>query len=78
MMSFAAAIVPGGNDVMLLYGVPSAAPHAIAAYVAMMAVLYGVFRIQKLLDDASEPHGRKQDESQNPPLVMGSHGEPAP
>lgn len=78
MMSFAAAIVPGGNDVMLLYGVPSAAPHAIAAYVAMMAVLYGVFRIRKLLGNASDPSRRKHDESQNPPLFMGSHGEPAP
>lgn len=43
MMSFAAAIIPGGNDVLLLYGLPSLAPHALAAYAAMMAMLIALF-----------------------------------
>lgn len=47
MMSLAAANVPGGNDVLLLYGIPSVAPHAIAAYGAMMVVLLVIFRIKE-------------------------------
>lgn len=47
VMGFAAAIVPGGNDVMLIYGLPSAAPHAIAAYLSMMASLFAVLAITK-------------------------------
>ena len=48
-MGFGAAIIPGGNDVMLLYGVPSAAGHAIAAYAAMMAALCALFAIKARL-----------------------------
>lgn len=39
LMGFGAALVPGGNDVLLLHGIPSLSPHAVPAYVAM---LFGV------------------------------------
>ncbi|MEM6357836.1 MAG: YeeE/YedE thiosulfate transporter family protein [Pseudomonadota bacterium] len=39
LMGAAAAIVPGGNGMLLTYGLPSLAPHAIAAYGAMTMVL---------------------------------------
>lgn len=48
LMSFAAAIIPGGNDVLLLHGLPSLAPHAIAAYAAMMGTLIGLFYVRRL------------------------------
>jgi hypothetical protein len=35
LMGSGAAIVPGGNDALLLYGIPSLSPHAIPAYLAM-------------------------------------------
>ena len=47
MMSLAATLIPGGNDVMLLYGVPSLAPHALVAYAAMTVTLLGFFYIQR-------------------------------
>jgi hypothetical protein len=39
VMGIGAVLVPGGNDVMLLVGVPLLLPNLIAAYVAMSAVL---------------------------------------
>lgn len=38
-MGVAAAAIPGGNASMLVFAVPSFAPHAIAAYAAMTAAL---------------------------------------
>lgn len=35
-MGFGSALVPGGNDVLLLHGIPSLSPHALPAYVAML------------------------------------------
>lgn len=35
LMGTGAAIVPGGNDALILYGIPSLSPHALPAYVAM-------------------------------------------
>ena len=35
LMGAGAAIVPGGNDALVLYGIPSLSPHAIPAYLAM-------------------------------------------
>lgn len=75
MMSFAAAIIPGGNDVMLLYGVPSAAPHAIAAYITMMAVLYGIFRIQRVWRSSLVTQSKNRNDPPNPPLALVPHGE---
>lgn len=39
IMGASAAIIPGGNGTLLIHGLPSLAPHAIAAYAAMTAVL---------------------------------------
>ncbi len=47
LMGASATIIPGGNDVMLLYGVPSLALHAIAAYLSMTVTLITIFSIRK-------------------------------
>ena len=48
LMGFGAALVPGGNDALLLYGIPWLSPHAIPAYLAMLlgiAVALGLMRL---------------------------------
>jgi len=30
------AVIPGGNDALVLYGIPSLSPHAIPSYLAMI------------------------------------------
>lgn len=40
LMGLGALLVPGGNDSLVLYGIPSLSPHAAPAYAAMLA---GVF-----------------------------------
>jgi len=47
MMGFAWALIPGGNDAMVLYLVPSLALHGIIAYVAMLATLIGVESLKR-------------------------------
>ncbi|AEI92820.1 YeeE/YedE thiosulfate transporter family protein [Roseobacter litoralis] len=39
IMGASAAVIPGGNGTMLIHGLPSLAPHAIAAYAAMTLTL---------------------------------------
>lgn len=46
LMSFSAMVIPGGNDVLLLYGIPSLAPHAFIAYSIMLLVLALLFKIR--------------------------------
>ena len=46
LMSFSAIIIPGGNDALLLYGIPSLAPHAFIAYFVMLLVLVVLFKIR--------------------------------
>lgn len=75
MMGIAAAIVPGGNDVMLLYGVPSAAPHAIAAYITMMVVLYGVFRMKGIRSNAAAARTGNSRRSRGKPVAKRAPGE---
>jgi uncharacterized membrane protein YedE/YeeE len=36
-MGFGAALVPGGNDVLILHAIPTLSPHALPAYLAMLA-----------------------------------------
>lgn len=36
LMGLGAALAPGGNDALILYGIPSLSPHAIPAYAAMV------------------------------------------
>lgn len=37
MMGFGTALLPGGNDALVLYGIPGLSPHAIPAYLALVA-----------------------------------------
>jgi uncharacterized protein len=36
LMGLGAALVPGGNDALVLYGIPSLSPHAVPSYLAMI------------------------------------------
>lgn len=45
LMSFSAAIIPGGNETLLLHGIPSLAPHALIAYAAILAALIVLFKL---------------------------------
>jgi hypothetical protein len=42
IMGAGAVLVPGGNDAMLLVGVPLALPNLVAAYAMMTVVLIGL------------------------------------
>lgn len=37
LMGFGTALLPGGNDALILYGIPSLSPHAVPAYLALVA-----------------------------------------
>ena len=56
IMGVGAVVVPGGNDAMLLVGVPLALPNLVTAYIAMTVVLVGLvaFRVRS---------GRRRDDS---------------
>jgi hypothetical protein len=45
IMGSSAALVPGGNDVMLLHALPSMALSGVVAYVAMLAVLIATLKL---------------------------------
>jgi hypothetical protein len=47
IMGFAWALIPGGNDAMVLYLVPSLALHGIVAYLAMLATLIGIESLKR-------------------------------
>ena len=36
LMGLGAAMIPGGNDVLILHGIPSLSPHAVPAFLAML------------------------------------------
>jgi hypothetical protein len=40
LMAVGAVMIPGGNDLLLVYGVPSGSPHALAALAIIIAVLF--------------------------------------
>lgn len=44
-ISFSAIVIPGGNDALLLYGIPSLAPHAFIAYFIMLSALAVLLKI---------------------------------
>ena len=64
-MSFAATMIPGGNDMLLLSGLPSLNSNAWAAYVAMMATLSLVLLLRRglgpRLPSAPRPPTIRQD-----------------
>jgi len=49
LMGTGAAIVPGGNDALVLYGIPSLSPHAIPAYLAMTIGIALALQMMRLL-----------------------------
>ena len=42
LMGIAAAMIPGGNDVLILHTIPGLSPHALPAYGAMIVGIAGV------------------------------------
>lgn len=56
MMGAGATLVPGGNDTMLLVGLPLLLPNLIVAYVVMMAMLIG------LAMNSERTHGRSVED----------------
>ena len=47
MMGAGAALIPGGNDVILLNAIPGMSPHAVPAYAAMLVgVLIGLLFVK--------------------------------
>jgi hypothetical protein len=61
LMGLGAALTPGGNDVLVLYGLPSLSPHAVPSYVALalgvavalvlMRALFGIKMGAEVKDD---------------------------
>ena len=49
LMGLGAAMVPGGNDVLVLHSIPGLSPHALPAYVAMIAGIAGVMGIMRVV-----------------------------
>ena len=47
-MGAGAALVPGGNDVLLLHGIPNLSPHALPAFLAMLAGIALTLAIARL------------------------------
>ena len=54
LMGFGAALVPGGNDVLLLHGIPSLSPHAVPAYVAMLLGIAATLGLMRLAGTSLE------------------------
>ena len=49
VMGLGAALVLGGNDVLILHAMPSLSPHAVPAYGAMIAGIAAVFIMMRLV-----------------------------
>jgi len=47
MMGLGAAAIPGGNDGLILFGIPSLSPHAIPAYVAILAGIWIMLSLRR-------------------------------
>jgi hypothetical protein len=41
-MGIGAVLIPGGNDMLVLHGIPSLSPNALPAYIAMLAGIAAV------------------------------------
>jgi hypothetical protein len=48
LMGIGAAVAPGGNDGLLMYGIPMFSPHALPAFIAMFGAIAGVLMLGKL------------------------------
>ena len=49
LMGAGAAMVPGGNDALILYGIPTLSSHALPAYAAMLAGIAAVILIMRVV-----------------------------
>ena len=49
LMGLGAALVPGGNDVLLLNAIPGMSPHALPAFVAMLVGIWVTLVIMKMI-----------------------------
>lgn len=49
LMTAGAILIPGGNDVLLISGVPSGSPLAISGYVVMFTLMVALLRLSPLL-----------------------------
>jgi hypothetical protein len=49
LMGFGVGLAPGGNDALILYGIPSLSPHAIPVYAAMTAGIAGALLLLRTL-----------------------------
>lgn len=52
LMGLGAALAPGGNDNLIMNGIPQLSPHAIPAYLALLASIAAVLATMKLLSGA--------------------------
>jgi hypothetical protein len=50
MMLGGAILIPGANDALAAYGVPSGSPHAVVGYLVMFALMVIVFRLRFVFD----------------------------
>lgn len=48
-MGIGIVMTPGGNDSLLLYGIPALSPHALPAYLAILAGIALVFGAARLM-----------------------------
>jgi hypothetical protein len=48
-MGIGAALIPGGNDSLVLYGMSSLSPHAVPAYVSVIAGIALCFALQRMM-----------------------------
>ncbi len=53
-MGFGAAMVPGGNDVLILHGIPALSPHALPNYLAMLVGIAVTLIVMRLIGASLE------------------------
>ena len=54
LMGFGAALVPGGNDALILHGIPTLSPHALPAYLAMLGGIAVTLIVMRLIGASLE------------------------
>lgn len=54
LMGLGAALIPGGNDALVLMGLPLLQPEALGAYAAMVIVIAGGFAVQRVWNRQSQ------------------------
>jgi hypothetical protein len=72
LMLFGAILIPGANDALSVYGVPSGSPNAVTGFVVMFAVMVAVLRLRGLQPGALIRPGAPG----RPPRPPGHHTAP--